>query len=264
MALTLFKEVSRLPLADAGAFRHSDHIATREWLRNVYAKLPHEVPTKRVRPRVDVTITDTSVQYGEGDMFSVRIYDPQADEDSALRPALLMFHGGGWIHGFPAMDEGTVPVEGNLTQMLTCAFPEFAKFIASEVRVVVAGVDYRLAPEYPYPTPRNDAYEALNWVIRNAKSYRVDINRIALWGISSGANLAASICLRDSEDHQTSRIKHASLVVPATCDPDYVPPILDGKAGSMTRYPLGGNEDKSNVALKRIWSECLKFALILE
>jgi hypothetical protein len=116
-------------------------------------------------------------------------------------------------------------------------------------------VDYRLAPEYPFPAPRDDAYEALNWAIGNAATYNIDTRRIGVWGISAGGNIAASIALQDSIEHEATRIRHLNLIVPVTCHPDIYPSVLKSKNGSMQRFPFGGEAGTSNAALKRLWSK---------
>ncbi|KAH6668432.1 alpha/beta hydrolase domain-containing protein [Halenospora varia] len=216
------ESASILPLGDAAAFRNTDHIAMRQWLADVYTKFPSEPQAKRVRTQVGVKITNVPITYGAENHFSIRVYDPSSEVHKGQRAALLMFHGGVWIHGVPQMDE-------------------------------VINVDYRLAPEYPFPAPRDDAYEALNWTIDNAAAYNVDINRIGVWGVSAGGNIAASIALQDSTEHEVSRIRHMNLVVPVTCHPDLYPPVLKSESGSMQRYPFGGDTGSSNAALKRLW-----------
>ncbi len=77
----------------------------RQWLREVYTTFPSEPDVERVRSRVQIDTQTTSIIHGNGDKFRVRIYNPIV-EDGRILSALLMFHGGGWIHGFPEMDEG--------------------------------------------------------------------------------------------------------------------------------------------------------------
>jgi hypothetical protein len=86
----------------------NDHIGMRKWLAEVYLRLRAEPQTTRVRTRTPVAVKNVPITYGSDNNFSVRIYDPTPDtgKESSLRPALLMFHGGGWVHGFPEVDEG--------------------------------------------------------------------------------------------------------------------------------------------------------------
>ena len=109
----------------------------------------------------------------------VRLYWPIGPE--VRRPALLFFHGGGWVMG----NRETVDP--------TC------RTLANASGLVVASVDYRLAPEHPYPAAAEDAFEALGWLAREAGSLGVDPSRIAVGGDSAGGNLAivAALMARD-------------------------------------------------------------------
>ncbi|MDV8070664.1 alpha/beta hydrolase [Rhodococcus sp. IEGM 1366] len=90
-------------------------------------------------------------------------------------PVLLWFHGGGFVIGDAA---------GDLAQ--SSRFTETAG-------VTTISVDYRLAPEHPYPAAVDDAYAALCWVASNADLLRVDASRIAVGGQSAGACIAAAL-----------------------------------------------------------------------
>ena len=133
---------------------------------------------------------------------------------------------------------------------------DLSKFFASELRAVVIGVDYRLAPEYPFPAPLDDCYEALNWTIAHAAEYNIDHERIGLWGGSAGANLGAAVALRDSMEHSVSRLRHANLVVPVTCHPDYFPEALKSSEGSHMKFPFVGNKEESMIAFRKLWGTC--------
>jgi acetyl esterase/lipase len=89
-------------------------------------------------------------------------------------PALLWIHGGGYVMGTAAMDDKTC-----------------TRF-ASELGAIVAAVEYRLAPEHPYPAPLEDCYSALTWL---AKLPAVDRTRVAIGGASAGGGLAAALAL---------------------------------------------------------------------
>jgi len=81
----------------------------RQRVRDVHLRLPREPRSKRILPSVPISIRNISVVYQDRNEFSVRVYDPAAQNscnDSGSRPALIMYHGGGWTHGLPEMDEG--------------------------------------------------------------------------------------------------------------------------------------------------------------
>jgi acetyl esterase/lipase len=104
--------------------------------------------------------------------IGVRLYRPAGA--AATTPALLWIHGGGYVIGSAAQDD------------LLCR--RFVK----ELGITVAAVDYRLAPEHPYPAPLDDCYTALQWL---AALPSVDGDRIAIGGASAGGGLCAALAL---------------------------------------------------------------------
>ncbi|KIX95660.1 uncharacterized protein Z520_08780 [Fonsecaea multimorphosa CBS 102226] len=185
----------------------------RSWIDNVFLKGPlaeHRArcDIQRRRPEAKVDISEVSVLCSDGseDTFVIRVYDPELEEKTSkqLRPAILMLHGGGWIHGKPCGDE------------------TISTLFASELGAVVLGVDYRLAPEHPFPAPLDDCSEAIAWAIRNAGKYQIDTSRIALWGASAGGNLAAAVSIRHTQQRPVTgfpNLRMVSLVVPVTAHP---------------------------------------------
>ncbi|OQV06595.1 hypothetical protein CLAIMM_11142 [Cladophialophora immunda] len=233
------QELMRSPLIDMGAPRDiADHNEMRQKVRDVHLRLPREPVSKRIFPTASISIQSIPVIVQNDMEFSVRVYNPAVDNTysrSGLRPALIMYHGGGWTHGLPEMDE------------------ELAKFFASELRAVVVNVDYRLAPEHPFPHPVNDCYSALNWTVDNAATYRINLKRIAIWGFSSGGNLAAAVALKDSMENTTPRIKHVNLVVPVTCHPALYPPIVSSNGASSIRFGTGKEAQLPLAAMVKLW-----------
>lgn len=137
---------------------------------------------------------------------------PQKGEDSrdhhALLPAYVDFHGGGFVIGDLATDAG------------------FCANVAQHVGCVVVNVAYRLAPEYPHPTPVADSFDALKWVARHAEEafLRVDASRIAVGGFSAGGCIAAALALmaRDEPGTFPAPLRLQLLIVPVL-DARYVP-----------------------------------------
>ena len=113
--------------------------------------------------------------------------------------------------------------------------------MTSETQSVIFGIDYRLAPEHGFPVSQNDSYQALDHIIANADKYGIDITRIALWGASAGGNLAASVALRDAQEHNPTRIRHVSLVVPALCPPSLAPAVLSVSSASYPHFTSQSN-----------------------
>ncbi|UED86625.1 alpha/beta hydrolase [Streptomyces profundus] len=92
-------------------------------------------------------------------------------------PAVLSLHGGGFVLGTWDVDH-----EGNLR-------------FSRELPAVVVAVDYRLAPEHPFPAALDDCHAALCWIADQAEELGVDPGRIGVWGDSAGAGLAAGLAL---------------------------------------------------------------------
>lgn len=103
----------------------------------------------------------------------VRIYRPHGV--SADAPALVYFHGGGWVCG--SLDSHDAP----------------CRVIANEARCVVLSVDYDLAPEHPFPNAADDAVTAFRAIASGARDLRIDPSRTAIGGDSAGGNLAAVV-----------------------------------------------------------------------
>ncbi len=99
--------------------------------------------------------------------------------DAGNQAAVLWIHGGGYILG-NAQDER-------------------ARTIASDLDCTVLSVDYRLAPEHPFPAGPNDCYAALSWLFSNGKQLGVDLSRVAIGGASAGGGMAAGVALMNRD-----------------------------------------------------------------
>lgn len=111
---------------------------------------------------------------GPAGPLAIRIYRP---DTTPRRPAMLYLHGGGWTFG-------SIETHDRIMRVL-----------ARESGAVVVGVDYRLAPEHPYPAGADDALAALEWLLAGGAGESVDPGRLALGGDSAGANLALAALL---------------------------------------------------------------------
>ncbi|WP_327261995.1 alpha/beta hydrolase [Streptomyces sp. NBC_01232] len=108
----------------------------------------------------------------------VRIYDPAPAPGPEGRPLVVFLHGGGWV------------MCGLDTHDATC------RSLAVAAGAVVVSVDYRLAPEHPWPAAPDDALTVLLWARNRARALGCDPGRVVLAGDSSGGNLAAVTALR--------------------------------------------------------------------
>jgi len=111
-------------------------------------------------------------------------------------PAALFFHGGGWMFG--GLD----------------SHDTLCRELARQAGVVLVAVDYRLAPEDPYPAGLDDCFTAACWVASHARELGVDCSRLALVGDSSGASLAAAVALR-ARDQGDFAVAFQALAYPA-------------------------------------------------
>jgi acetyl esterase len=124
----------------------------------------------------------------------VRIYRPSPDVGL---PVVVYFHGGGWTIG---------SVE---------QFDPITRQLANAIGAVVVSVDYRLAPEHPFPAPLDDCRNALEWVAAHAPSFGGDASRLAVMGDSAGGNLAA-VCALLARDAGAPKLAMQVLVYPVT------------------------------------------------
>lgn len=127
--------------------------------------------------REDVIMEDRTIPGREGDPeVPIRIYRPKSPAEGPL-PGLVEIHGGGFIMGNIAMMEA------------------WCQKVAAEVGAVVVSVEYRLAPEDPFPAGIEDCYAALSWTTANAAELGIDEDRIGIAGQSAGGGLAAGTAL---------------------------------------------------------------------
>lgn len=123
----------------------------------------------------------------------VMVYRPA--EINGPVPALLYVHGGGFVAGSPDMMNGA---SWRLSQRLG---------------IVVVAVQYRLAPETPFPGPVEDCYAALDWLFTHADELNVDAHRIAIYGQSAGGGLAAATAIL-ARDHGVHALAAQFLLYP--------------------------------------------------
>ncbi|MBE6052443.1 MAG: alpha/beta hydrolase [Clostridium sartagoforme] len=135
------------------------------------------------------TLTDSGNEVG------LWRYYPRNIERTKNNPALVFFHGGGWIGG------------------TTYVVENFCKLIAEKANCVVFNVDYSLAPEKPFPNGFNDNYCAVKHIYNNSEKYGIDKNKIAIAGDSAGGNYTATVALR-ARDERIPMIALQVLIYP--------------------------------------------------
>ena len=155
----------------------TDLVKTRQLGAQMRAKIIGELPKIE-----EVESSDYLIPQADAPEVLVRVYRPENQLERL--PALLWIHGGGYCLGAMESDDNVV------------------RQIAKAVGSVIVSVEYRLAPEHPFPAALNDCSTALQWLADNTDTLAVDPARIAIGGISAGAGLAAGLALyvRDKTD----------------------------------------------------------------
>lgn len=164
----LKEAVALLPNTDL-----SDPVVARENMREIIDSLNAQANS------TGIDISDFTVpgQTGDPDV-AVRLYKPiQHSHDAAL----LYIHGGGFVVG---------SIDSEHTSALS---------IAHNLQIPVLSVEYRLAPEHPFPAGLNDCYSALQWLSENTEALQVSAEKIAVFGQSAGGGLSAALALMSKQ-----------------------------------------------------------------
>jgi len=194
-----------------------------------------ELPRRPLHP--DLRVEDHRID-GPAGPIPVRVYWPDEEADGAddgpvALPVTMFFHGGGFALGDLDTHDAT------------------ARQHAVGGRTVVVSVDYRLAPEHPYPAAVEDAWAATRWVADNAHRLGADGSRLAVAGDSAGGNLAAVVAQLDRDSVRSAdgpAVAFQLLWYPSTMWDTSLPsfaenadaPVLDNTAlEAFTRWYAG-------------------------
>ena len=142
-------------------------------------------------------IDDRRLERPDGPPVPVRVYRPAGAPGP--RPGLLHLHGGGFVMGDLDSEHG------------------LAVELTSRLGITVVSVDYRLAPEHPYPAAFDDCYHALEWMARQAGELGVDPARLGISGQSAGGTLAAAVALA-ARDRGGPELRFQLLSIPGLDD----------------------------------------------
>jgi acetyl esterase/lipase len=154
-------------------------------------------------PVEGVTSKDEFVPGAQGDpAVRVRVYRP-TDQPGKL-PALYWIHGGGYVMGDIEQDD------------------RLMKQMVKRIGCVTVSVDYRLAPEHPFPAPVEDCYAGLKWLFSHAGELGVEPSRIAIGGASGGGGLAAGLALL-TRDRGELQVAFQLLIYPMIDDRNVTP-----------------------------------------
>ena len=170
----------------------------RRWKEEI---LPAEKRPQYVNGRGDpsqLPCDGTTVTFHTRDGAALRavIYRPKGSEGQKL-PVYFDLHGGGFLMGCPEMDDYEL-----------CRYRD-------EVGICAISLEYRLAPDYPYPIPMQDAYDGIKWFVDRAGEYGIDVARMAVGGGSAGGGLAFDMCMLAAEKQEFT-FRMAALSYPVT------------------------------------------------
>jgi acetyl esterase len=145
-----------------------------------------------VGPVEPVARVESRTLPGPAGEIPVRIYAPS---EARRLPALVYFHGGGFVIGSLDTHDGT------------------CRSLANAIGCTLVSVDYRLAPEHKFPAGPEDCYAATRWVVEKGAEIGVDGSRVAVGGDSAGGNLAAVVALM-ARDRRGPALRHQLLIYP--------------------------------------------------
>ena len=151
------------------------------------------------------------------DSLKVFVFKPQNLDKNI--PVIVYFHGGAFV--LPWTNLSTT----------------YATRLARSFNAIVVAVDYRVAPENPFPTPNNDCYATLLWTIQNIEKWKGNPNQIILAGESAGATLATTVAIK-AKENQVTNIKYQIL----DCPVSYIPFKTDAYQKFKNGYFLEENE----------------------
>jgi len=203
--------VEQIPVLDL-----TDLAAARESLAELYA----QINTGEANPRVTSSDHTAPGREGNPDVM-VRVFRPVTA--SGPLPCLYWTQGGGYVLTAPDMDD------------------QFCEEIVERHSCVVVSVDWRRAPEHPFPAPAEDCYAGLAWTVSNAEELGIDATRIAIGGHSSGGGSTAGLALL-VRDRGEFTVAHQLLIYPMLDDTDTTPSshlVTDPEVWNRTSNEIG-------------------------
>jgi len=153
-----------------------DNFPALDLNRENIAKI-RELLSSQPKPPSAVEVRSEKVSIASGDAeIDIYIYKSSGRDN---QPGVLWIHGGGYLIG--------------------SAEDERARVIADHCDCTVVSVEYRLAPEHPFPAGPNDCYAALRWMVSNAENLGIDVDNIVIGGASAGSGMAAGVALMNRD-----------------------------------------------------------------
>ena len=145
----------------------------------------------------EVAVVRSLQAAGPAGPIPLRLYRGAGTAANRMLPALIYFHGGGWVIG---------DLESH---------DQVCRALANAMSAAVVAVDYRLAPEHKFPAAAEDAIAATLWIGANGARLGIDTERLAVAGDSAGGNLAAVVCL-EARDKGGPTLAFQFLIYPGT------------------------------------------------
>lgn len=183
---------------------------------------PGTVAERREATRAQrvIHVHDLVIPGGDGGI-PLRLYIPPGERPL---PVLVYFHGGGWVTGDLDVSDS------------------FCRILAEWTPCLVVSVNYRHAPEHPFPAAIDDAFDATRWVVANVAAYGGDASRVGVGGASAGGNLAAAVALR-ARDEQGPPLLLQYLVYP----------VIDSAMGTPSYNENGAGYGLTREAMQWYW-----------
>ncbi|KAH6985140.1 Alpha/Beta hydrolase protein [Ilyonectria destructans] len=174
-----------------------------EFLRTSMARTKAAMNEKTPMPRESLKVEDLSVPVRDGAQIAVRFYKPRG---AVGLPVVVIFHGGGFALG--NLDNEEVS----------------SRVIADSCHAAVFNVDYRLAPEHPFPVGLHDSYDVVKWIATNYESLKINPKRgFVVGGFSGGSNFAAVISQLARDERMDPPITGQLLSCPSVVNRNHVP-----------------------------------------
>lgn len=143
--------------------------------------LRNDLKKKLSKRTIEGKSIDIPTRSGNRHALIWRPTNTQAANAEGALPVYIDIHGGGFVYGCPEMDD------------------ELNQRICNELGIVVISPSYRLAPEFQYPSDKEDVFDAISYVCAHVAEFGIDPNRIAVGGHSAGGNIATVMCLMAKE-----------------------------------------------------------------
>jgi len=171
--------------------------------KNIDAPTVRKINTKEFEKTKDLiddapiemeSIHDVNISMRDNAEIPIRIYQPSKNNHL---PVFVFFHGGGFV---------TRSIDSH---------DRVCRRLAKINNVVVVSVGYRMAPEFPFPTPHQDSYDATIWIAENIQQYNGNPQKLIVGGDSAGGNLATVVSIL-SRDLRRPKIAYQVLIYPTT------------------------------------------------